>query len=107
MQFKLSDVQPFGNRAPQFALAASTVLTYTVPGTDEVTYQMQFSWPYNANVWVGLNATPVIPTPATMSSSTVSVLNPHRKFVKGGDVLSFISDSIVVNAGFELFEVGN
>ena len=105
MQFLLTEVQPFSNHAPQFALAANTELTDTAPGDASITYQANFSWPYDAKVWVALNASAVIPTAGTMTSTSVSVLNPKRKFFSGGDVLHFKSTATVTDAGFDLFRV--
>lgn len=100
---QFTNSSPFSGMAPQFALAASVALTYTVPGDSSVQYRAEFSYPYDANVWVALNSTATIPTAGTMSPNSGSVLRPACKYVRGGDVLSFISNSIVANAGFELF----
>jgi hypothetical protein len=99
--------EPFTDVAPQFALAASTALSYTVPGDSSKPYRVKFYWPYNANIWVALNSTATVPTAGTMSPNSKSVLRPEIKYVRGGDVLSFISDALVTDAGFELFELPN
>lgn len=102
---------PFSDISVQIALAASAVLTYTVPGTADVRYRCKFAFPYNANIWVGYNTTPIVPPAAAITTTTNQKveLNPGKfeeaRFVHGGDVLSFISDSIVANAGLTLLEV--
>ncbi len=95
---------PFSDQAVQVALAANTALPYTIPGGSDVQYRCEFSYAYDANVWVGFNSTAVVPVPGavTTTSNTSIVLNPKIKYVRGGDVLSFISGSIVSNMGFEL-----
>lgn len=102
-----NETYPFSDTAPQFALAANTELTYTVPGTGKQKYQVQFSWPYNANVWVALNRTATSPTPATMSSDARCQLRPDKLYVIGGDVLHFVSNGIVTDAGFSLLQIPN
>ena len=101
---QFSKAEPFSDTTATIALAATTGLTYTVPGTSANQYTVTFSWPYNASVWVGFNSTAVLPTPGTIVSGR-SVRNPDTKFVRGGDVLSFISSSIITDAGLELFEI--
>lgn len=95
---------PFSDQTVQVALAASTALTYTIPGDNSIQYRCEFSYANNANVWVGYNTTAIVaPAGAVTTTSNKSiVLNPKIKYVRGGDVLSFISDSIVSNVGMEL-----
>ena len=95
---------PFSDQTVQVALAANTELTYTIPGDKDVQYRCEFSYAYDANVWVGYNTTAVVPVAGSVTTSDNSsiVLRPSVKYVRGGDVLSFISGSIVSNMGFEL-----
>lgn len=103
---------PFSDVSVQIALAATTVLTYTVPGDPNIRYRCKFAFPYNANVWVGYNTTPIVP-PAGAVTTTANQkveLNPghfdgEARYVHGGDILSFISDSVVTNAGLTLLKV--
>lgn len=95
---------PFSDQTVQVALAANTALPYTIPGTNDMQYRCEFSYAYDANVWVGYNTTAVVAVAGTVTTSSNSsiVLRPKIKYVRGGDVLSFISGSIVSNMGFEL-----
>lgn len=95
---------PFSDQTVRVALAANAALPYTIPGDSSVQYRCEFSYADDANVWVGYNTTAIVPVAAaiTTTSNTSIVLNPKIKYVRGGDVLSFISDSIVSNMGFEL-----
>ena len=98
------DSLPFSDQTVQVALAANTALTYTIPGDKTNQYRCEFSWAYNANVWVGFNTTAVVPPAGAVTtvSNNSLVLRPKVKYVRGGDVLSFISDSLAANGGFEL-----
>lgn len=95
---------PFSDQTVQVALAANTALPYTIPGDSSVQYRCEFSYAYDANIWVGYNTTAVVPMAGavTTTSNSSIVLRPKIKYVRGGDVLSFISGSIVSNMGFEL-----
>jgi len=95
---------PFSDTAPQFALAASTVLTYTVPGTSAHAYRCEFKLPSGSAVYVGYNSTPTLPTAGTISTGTRCELltGGEARFVRGGDILSFISATIVTNGGLNL-----
>ena len=98
---------PFSDLTVQIALAASTALSYTVPGDDAVLYRAEFTWPLNANVYVGYNTTATIaPAGAVTTSSNSSIeLRPGVRYVRGGDVLSFISDALVSSAGLSLLQL--
>jgi hypothetical protein len=96
---------PFSNQTAQLALAANTALTYTVPGNSSMSYRCEFSWAYNANVYVGYNVSATVPSAGTLTSNSAIELRPTIRFVRGGDVLSFISSSIVSDASFSLLRV--
>lgn len=98
------DTLPFSDQTVQVALAANTALPYTIPGDSNAQYRCEFSYAYDANVWVGYNTTAVVPVAGavTTSSNSSIVLRPKIKYVRGGDVLSFISGSLASNMGFEL-----
>lgn len=97
---------PFSDTSPTVALAASTELTYTVPGDSSMRYRVSFSWAYNANVWVSVNSTAAVPTPGTIDDTSRQEYRPgadgSARYVKGGDVLHFISDA-VISGGFSLY----
>lgn len=98
---------PFSDTAYQLALAANTELTQTLPGNNTVRYRIEFSWPYNANVWVGYNVTAVTPSAGTIASSPNVELRPDVRYARGGDVLHFKSDALVTDAGFSLLQLPN
>lgn len=97
--------KPFSDMAVSMALAANTELTYTVPGTNAVQYRCEFSWPYNANVFVGYNVTATTPGAGTIAQTPNIELRPEFRYVRGGDVLHFKSIDIVTAAGFSLLRL--
>jgi hypothetical protein len=99
--------EPFSDTGFQLGLLATTVASYTIPGTPDKLYRAEFTYPYNANVWVGYNVTPTVPTEGTVSAVRNIVLNPKLKYVRGGDVLNFISGGAVTDMGIELFTLPN
>jgi len=98
---------PFSDQTVKVALAATTALPYTIPGDNSIQYTAEFQLPYNANIWIGYNVTATLPTPGTATSSNRMELirSGDRRYVRGGDVLSFISDTIVTNMGISLLQV--
>lgn len=102
------DTLPFSDNSATVALAANTELTYTIPGDSSARYRIAFSWSYNANVWVSVNQTVVVPTGGTLNGSARTEYRPgadgSARFVRGGDVLHFISDAIS-NGGFTLLQL--
>jgi hypothetical protein len=104
--YAYNNTVPFSDVSPTIALAASTELTYTVPGNTSSRYRVNFSWAYNANVWVCVNGTAAVPTPGTIDTASRCEYRPGSdgsgRYVKGGDVIHFISDAITAG-GFSLF----
>lgn len=100
---------PFSDLTVQIALAANTALTYTVPGSTGLLYRCEFSWPDAAEVWVGYNIAAVVPSSGTITQKNRIEMNPGRykgaRYVRGGDVLSFISRNIVTDASLSLLIV--
>lgn len=84
---------PFSNTTINILLAASTAITYTVPGDTTQKYRAHFSVSTSADVWVRLNGTAQVPTSNTIDSTTYMerIDVDFQRYVKGGDTLSFIS----------------
>ena len=92
-QVNFTETFPFSDSNFTMLLAASTALTYTVPGNQSQLYRAHFSVSTNADVWVRNNGTSAIPASNTATSLSYQEridVNCNR-YVKGGDVLSFIS----------------
>jgi hypothetical protein len=93
----ISDVSPY------MTLVANAVLTYTVPGSSTTQYQVLLSYASNSNVFVGLNATPTVPAAGTIIAAGRFIeFKPCERYVKGGDVLSFITPDATAYVGLSL-----
>lgn len=82
---------PFSDTAYQINLATSTDLTITIPGASTAQYQALFSYTSASNVFVRANAVPTVPTSGTNNTQQYGEFRPCKRYVKGGDVLHFIS----------------
>ena len=99
------DATPFSDQTVGINLNADTAVTYTIPGDTSVQYRAKFSWPYNANVWVGYKVAATLPSVNSAATTSGVTLRPDIKFVRGGDVLSFRSLLAVTDAGIELLQL--
>lgn len=89
-----SGTLPFSNTCINILLAASTAISWTVPGNANQKYRASFSVSLSSDVWVRLNGTAVVPTSNTVTSSDTyqeRIGNDFFRYVNGGDTLSFIS----------------
>lgn len=102
-----SDTNPFSDIAPSVALAANTPLSYTVPGDNTKRYRADFNYNATANIYVANNSTAAVPGAGTISASSVSTYRPHRRYVIGGDVLSFVTPDTTATFGFDLLLLPN
>lgn len=100
--------KPFTNISLQLLLAASTAISWTVPGTPDQKYRATFRASFTAEIWVRLNGTAAIPSSNTVTNTVgqefIPLLEP--KYVKGGDTLSFISSS-TPSIGVQLLQIQN
>jgi len=96
---------PFSDTTANMALATGAVLTFTVPGTDKNKYQATFSYNATSNVFVGYNATPVSPLAGVIDSDSNVEFRPKKHYVKGGDVLSFITPDASAYVGLSLLAI--
>lgn len=92
-QNNYTDTFPFSDTCLNTLLAASTALSWTVPGASNVIYRAKFSVSTSADVWVRINGTAQVPTSNTATSTPYQERIDvwFQRYVKGGDVLSFIS----------------
>lgn len=100
--------KPFSDAGMDAILAASTALSWTVPGTDKVKYRALFGCSSNAEIWVKINGTALVPTSnvATDTYNQEFVIPGMARYVIGGDTLSFISTS-TPQIGVSLLQVEN
>jgi hypothetical protein len=90
-----SDTFPFSNTCFNTLLAASTAISYTVPGDPNQQYRANFSVSSSADVWVRLNGTAVVPVSNTSQTTSYQerIGQGFSRYVNGGDTLSFIGTS--------------
>lgn len=96
------ETMPFSDTCAQVVAQANTEETYTVPGAATNNYTALFSYNDSANVFVCLNATPTIPAAGTVGTQQYNEFKPHKRYVKGGDVIHFISPDATVYCGVSL-----
>jgi len=93
---------PFSDVAVQVHCTASTEQTFTVPGTPTTQYQAYFEYNDLSNVYVCLNATPVIPGAASVGTQQYNEFKPEKRYVRGGDVIHFITPDANAYIGVSL-----
>jgi hypothetical protein len=93
------DTTNFSDVTPHLSLTAGNEVTYTVPGV--ATNQMQAIFEFNDNdtVYVGYNVTAAVPAANVVTDGRFIELLPKKRFVKGGDVLSFVTPEPIVDIG--------
>ncbi len=82
---------PFSDTGAKLWLAANAELTWTVPGDNSQKFRATFGFSSNAEIWVKLNGTVIVPVAGTVVDSYNEQINPEYLYVNGGDVLHFIS----------------
>lgn len=93
---------PFSDTCSQFGLGVGVERTVTVPGTDTQQYQAFFAYTQASNVFVALNATPVVPAIGTVGSQQYNEFRPEKRYVKGGDVIHMITPDATAYVGLSL-----
>lgn len=93
---------PFSDTCIQINCAASTAETYTIPGSAEQQYQAFFSYTQTSNVFVRKNGAPAVPASGTVGSEQYNEFRPTKRYVRGGDVLHFITPDTNAYIGMSL-----
>ncbi len=93
---------PFSDTCSQINCLATVAETVTVPGVSTQQYQAYFEYASNSNVFVRLNGTPAIPAGGTVGAEQYSEFKPIKRYVKGGDVLHFITPDTNAYIGVSL-----
>ncbi len=96
------ETMPFSDTCIQVNCAANTQETYTVPGTETQQYQAYFSYTENSNVFVRKNGTPAVPASGTVGEEQYNEFRPEKRYVRGGDVLHFITPDTNAYIGVSL-----
>lgn len=101
---------PWVDDSAQLYLAATTDETYTVPGTGMDKYSVRFAYTEASNVYVGLNAEATVPDSGTpVATQSYCEFRPGgdgtQRYVKGGDVLHFITPDTTAYVGIRLMKL--
>lgn len=96
------ETMPFSDTAVQVNCLANAEETFTVPGTVTTQYQAYFEYASNSNVFVRLNATPAIPAGGTVGTEPYNEFKPKKRYVRGGDVIHFITPDTNAYIGVSL-----
>lgn len=96
------DTIPFSDTDFQVACLINVEQTLTIPGNSTMQYQALFSYASPSNVFICLNSTPVIPSGGTVGSQPYNEFKPLKRYVRGGDVLHFITPDTIAYIGVSL-----
>lgn len=96
------ETMPFSDTAVQVNCGSNVEQTFTVPGTAEQQFQAYFEYNANSNVFVRKNATPTIPSSGSVGTQPYSEFKPKKRYVRGGDVLHFITPDTNAYIGVSL-----
>lgn len=93
------DTTNFSDTTSRMSLQAGTPLTVTVPGAATNQLQAIFSFTSDSSVFVGYNKTATIVAPGDVTNDQFIEHRPIKRFVKGGDVLSFATPDAIAYIG--------
>lgn len=97
-----NETMPFSDTAVQVNCGSNVEQTFTVPGNSEQQYQAYFSYTQSSNVFVCKNGTPTIPTSGSAGTQQYNEFRPKKRYVRGGDVLHFITPDANAYIGVSL-----
>ena len=95
----------FSDTCAQVACATNTEETFTVPGASTAQYQALFSYTSTSNVFIRLNTIPAIPASGTVGTEQYNEFRPCKRYVRGGDVIHFITPDTTAYCGFSLMQL--
>lgn len=96
------ETMPFSDTCAQVNCAANVERTFTVPGTSTQQFQALFEYISTSNVFIRLNATPAIPASSTVGTEQYNEFKPVKRYVRGGDVIHFITPDASAYIGVSL-----
>ncbi len=96
------ETMPFSDTAVQVNLGSNVQQTFTVPGTNIMQYQAYFEYISTSNVFVCLNGTPTIPGAGSVGTQQYNEFRPKKRYVRGGDVIHFITSDTSAFVGVSL-----
>lgn len=96
------ETMPFSDTCVQVNCGVGVEETFTVPGTSEQQFQAYFEYASNSNVFVCNNSAPTLPLVGTVGTQQYSEFKPKKRYVRGGDVLHFITPDTNAYIGVSL-----
>ena len=97
-----NETMPFSDTAFQVNCAAAVGETATVPGNSTDQYQAFFEYNQVSNVFICINAVPVIPASGVVGTQQYNEFRPKKRYVRGGDVIHFITPDTSAYIGVSL-----
>jgi len=99
-----NDTTNFSDTTTRIALTSGSTVTYTVPGLATDNLQVIFTLTDDSTLFVGYNKTATVPAANSVTSDQFIELmkNGFKRFVRGGDVLSFVTPDPIVYVGISL-----
>lgn len=97
-----NETMPFSDVCAQFHCTTASEETFTVPGSVTTQYQAYFEYNDLSNVFVCLNATPVIPGAGSVGTQQYNEFKPKKRYVRGGDVIHMITPDANAYVGVSL-----
>jgi hypothetical protein len=94
-----NDTLNFSDVTPRITLQAGASVSVTVPGVATNNLQVKFDYSPDAIVYVGYNEDVTVPAPGVVTTGRFSELLPEQRFVKGGDVLYFVTPDPIAYIG--------
>lgn len=96
------ETMPFSDTCLQLNLATNIPQSWTVPGEPEQYFQAYFEYNCNSNVFVCQNGTAAAPASGTQTTQQYNEFKPKKRYVRGGDVLSFMTPDAAAYMGVSL-----
>lgn len=93
---------PFSDTAFQVNCATGVEQTAIVPGPDTAQYQADFEYTQSSNVFIRLNGVPTVPSSGSVGTQQYNEFRPKKRYVKGGDVIHFITPDASAYIGVSL-----
>lgn len=97
-----NETMPFSDTAIQVSCETNVEETFTVPGNPTIQYQAYFEYISTSNVFICLNSTPTVPASGTVGTQAYNEFRPKKRYVRGGDVLHFITPDASAYIGVSL-----
>jgi len=96
------ETMPFSDTAIQVNCGSNVEQTYTVLGPVTAQFQAYFEYTQDSNVFVCINGTPVIPSSGSVGTQPYNEFRPKKRYVRGGDVIHFITPDSTAYVGVSL-----